>query len=55
MDHMLRHGMWAPVETRLFHHIILVCARNLIFLSTSYLCLRLMLPRLSILYHSHHH
>lgn len=24
MDHMLRHGMWAPVETRIFHHIILV-------------------------------
>lgn len=23
MDHMLRHGMFAPVETRLFHHIIL--------------------------------
>ena len=24
MDHMLRNGMWAPVETRIFHHIILV-------------------------------
>ena len=24
MDHILRHGMWAPVETRIFHHIILV-------------------------------
>jgi hypothetical protein len=24
MDHVIRHGMWAPVETRLFHHIISV-------------------------------
>jgi hypothetical protein len=24
MDHMLRHGMWAPIETRIFHHVILV-------------------------------
>ncbi len=26
MDHMLRNGMWAPVETRIFHRIILVSA-----------------------------
>ena len=31
MDHMLRHGMWAPVETRIFHHIILVSDICLIF------------------------
>ena len=54
MDHMLRHGMWAPVETRLFHHIILVCARFLVF-SSNCLCWRLLLRRLSIFYHSRHH
>ncbi len=55
MDHMLRHGMYAPVETRLFHHIILVCARILVFFCTSCLCLRLLLRRLSFFYHSRHH
>ena len=30
MDHMLRHGMWAPVETRIFHHIILVSCSALL-------------------------